>query len=155
MEFFFFFKFFVQWEKQILQIIVLKLICSIVCSGLTWPAGVCRGRESTVCLSSNAARDILSCFHQQQHRRQSGDTETWYIFHKIKKRIRTSIWFIFGCGVICCGVISLGTLSESSVKFLLLNPAVYFAQVLKECRAVIIAGGTMQPVSLTNMFWND
>uniref|UniRef100_A0AAQ5ZIJ6 ATP-dependent DNA helicase DDX11 n=1 Tax=Amphiprion ocellaris TaxID=80972 RepID=A0AAQ5ZIJ6_AMPOC len=40
-----------------------------------------------------------------------------------------------------------GTLSESSVKFLLLNPAVHFAQVLKECRAVIIAGGTMQPVS--------
>ncbi|XP_035521477.1 ATP-dependent DNA helicase DDX11 [Morone saxatilis] len=39
------------------------------------------------------------------------------------------------------------TLSESSVKFLLLNPAVHFAQVLKECRAVIIAGGTMQPVS--------
>ncbi|CAI5664321.1 ATP-dependent DNA helicase DDX11 [Oreochromis niloticus] len=40
-----------------------------------------------------------------------------------------------------------GSLSESSVKFLLLNPAVHFAQVLKECRAVIIAGGTMQPVS--------
>ncbi|KAF7670341.1 hypothetical protein LDENG_00018830 [Lucifuga dentata] len=40
-----------------------------------------------------------------------------------------------------------GTLSESSVKFLLLNPAVHFAQVLKECRAVIIAGGTMQPIS--------
>uniref|UniRef100_A0A4W6DAQ4 DEAD/H (Asp-Glu-Ala-Asp/His) box helicase 11 n=1 Tax=Lates calcarifer TaxID=8187 RepID=A0A4W6DAQ4_LATCA len=40
-----------------------------------------------------------------------------------------------------------GTLSEGSVKFLLLNPAVHFAQVLKECRAVIIAGGTMQPVS--------
>ncbi|XP_033490740.2 ATP-dependent DNA helicase DDX11 [Epinephelus lanceolatus] len=40
-----------------------------------------------------------------------------------------------------------GTLSESSVKFLLLNPAVHFAQVLKQCRAVIIAGGTMQPVS--------
>uniref|UniRef100_A0A7N8WW62 ATP-dependent DNA helicase DDX11 n=1 Tax=Mastacembelus armatus TaxID=205130 RepID=A0A7N8WW62_9TELE len=40
-----------------------------------------------------------------------------------------------------------GTLSESSIKFLLLNPAVHFAQVLKECRAVIIAGGTMQPVS--------
>lgn len=39
-----------------------------------------------------------------------------------------------------------GTLSESSVKFLLLNPAVHFAQVLKECRAVVIAGGTMQPV---------
>uniref|UniRef100_A0A667Z594 ATP-dependent DNA helicase DDX11 n=1 Tax=Myripristis murdjan TaxID=586833 RepID=A0A667Z594_9TELE len=40
-----------------------------------------------------------------------------------------------------------GTLADSSVKFLLLNPAVHFAQVLKECRAVIIAGGTMQPVS--------
>ncbi|KAF7224528.1 ATP-dependent DNA helicase DDX11 [Nothobranchius furzeri] len=40
-----------------------------------------------------------------------------------------------------------GMLSESSIKFLLLNPAVHFAQVLKECRAVIIAGGTMQPVS--------
>uniref|UniRef100_A0A667ZDY7 ATP-dependent DNA helicase DDX11 n=1 Tax=Myripristis murdjan TaxID=586833 RepID=A0A667ZDY7_9TELE len=39
------------------------------------------------------------------------------------------------------------TLADSSVKFLLLNPAVHFAQVLKECRAVIIAGGTMQPVS--------
>ncbi|TMS06030.1 ATP-dependent DNA helicase DDX11 [Larimichthys crocea] len=42
-----------------------------------------------------------------------------------------------------------GTLSESSVKFLLLNPAVHFAQVLKECRAVIIAGGTMQPMDET------
>ncbi|XP_077453402.1 ATP-dependent DNA helicase DDX11 [Stigmatopora argus] len=40
-----------------------------------------------------------------------------------------------------------GNLSESSVKFLLLNPAVHFAQVLKESRAVIIAGGTMQPIS--------
>ncbi|XP_068458600.1 ATP-dependent DNA helicase DDX11 isoform X2 [Clinocottus analis] len=40
-----------------------------------------------------------------------------------------------------------GTLSESSVKFLLLNPAVHFAEVLKQCRAVVIAGGTMQPVS--------
>ncbi|XP_049580009.1 ATP-dependent DNA helicase DDX11 [Syngnathus scovelli] len=40
-----------------------------------------------------------------------------------------------------------GNLSESSVKFLLLNPAVHFAQVLKDCRSVIIAGGTMQPVS--------
>ncbi|KAH0617052.1 hypothetical protein JD844_028656, partial [Phrynosoma platyrhinos] len=40
-----------------------------------------------------------------------------------------------------------GTLALSSLKFLLLNPAVYFAKVLKECRAVIIAGGTMQPVA--------
>lgn len=39
-----------------------------------------------------------------------------------------------------------GSLSQSSLKFLLLNPAVHFAQVVKECRAVVIAGGTMQPV---------
>ncbi|KAM5332790.1 putative ATP-dependent DNA helicase DDX11-like protein 8 isoform 3-T3 [Glossophaga mutica] len=40
-----------------------------------------------------------------------------------------------------------GSLSQSSLKFLLLNPAVPFAQVVKECRAVVITGGTMQPVS--------
>ncbi|XP_039766628.1 ATP-dependent DNA helicase DDX11 [Ornithorhynchus anatinus] len=39
------------------------------------------------------------------------------------------------------------SLSLSSLKFLLLNPAVHFAQVVRECRAVIIAGGTMQPVA--------
>nr|XP_035948323.1 ATP-dependent DNA helicase DDX11 isoform X7 [Halichoerus grypus] len=39
-----------------------------------------------------------------------------------------------------------GSLSQSSLKFLLLNPAVHFAQVVKECRAVVIAGGTMQPI---------
>ncbi|KAL8600195.1 hypothetical protein ACOMHN_062485 [Nucella lapillus] len=38
-------------------------------------------------------------------------------------------------------------LSRSSIKFLLLNPAVHFADVLKEARAVIVAGGTMQPIS--------
>ncbi|XP_040834666.1 ATP-dependent DNA helicase DDX11 [Ochotona curzoniae] len=40
-----------------------------------------------------------------------------------------------------------GNLSQSCLKFLLLNPAAHFAQLLKECRAVVIAGGTMQPVS--------
>ncbi|OCT88134.1 hypothetical protein XELAEV_18016767mg [Xenopus laevis] len=40
-----------------------------------------------------------------------------------------------------------GTVAQSSLKFLMLNPAVHFAEVLKECRSVIIAGGTMQPVS--------
>ncbi|XP_004616973.2 ATP-dependent DNA helicase DDX11 [Sorex araneus] len=40
-----------------------------------------------------------------------------------------------------------GNLGQSTLKFLLLNPAVHFAQVVKECRAVVIAGGTMQPVS--------
>ncbi|KAG9272975.1 ATP-dependent DNA helicase DDX11 [Astyanax mexicanus] len=38
-------------------------------------------------------------------------------------------------------------LSQSSLKFLMLNAAVHFAQVVQECRAVIIAGGTMQPVA--------
>ncbi|KAL1764748.1 putative ATP-dependent DNA helicase DDX11 isoform X1 [Sigmodon hispidus] len=40
-----------------------------------------------------------------------------------------------------------GSVGQSSLKFLLLNPAVHFAQVVRECRAVVIAGGTMQPVS--------
>ncbi|XP_075920134.1 ATP-dependent DNA helicase DDX11-like [Petromyzon marinus] len=39
------------------------------------------------------------------------------------------------------------TLAPSTLKLLLLNPAVHFAEVLRECRAVVIAGGTMQPVS--------
>ncbi|KFQ56650.1 Putative ATP-dependent RNA helicase DDX11-like 8, partial [Pelecanus crispus] len=39
-----------------------------------------------------------------------------------------------------------GTVGQSNLKFLLLNPAVHFAKVVEECRAVIIAGGTMQPV---------
>ncbi|NXD77918.1 DDX11 helicase, partial [Halcyon senegalensis] len=40
-----------------------------------------------------------------------------------------------------------GTVGQSSLKFLLLNPAVHFAKVVEECRAVIIAGGTMQPTA--------
>ncbi|XP_075711853.1 ATP-dependent DNA helicase DDX11 isoform X2 [Rhinoderma darwinii] len=40
-----------------------------------------------------------------------------------------------------------GAVAQSSLKFLMLNPAVHFAEVLKDCRSVIIAGGTMQPVS--------
>ena len=56
-----------------------------------------------------------------------------------------------------CLFLSSGNLSQSSLRFLLLNPAVHFAQVVKECRAVVIAGGTMQPVrtrpSLAPGFW--
>ena len=33
------------------------------------------------------------------------------------------------------------------MKFLLLNPAVHFVEVVNEAKSVIIAGGTMQPVS--------
>ncbi|CAG5122923.1 unnamed protein product, partial [Candidula unifasciata] len=38
-------------------------------------------------------------------------------------------------------------LSHSSLKFLMLNPAIHFISVLQEARAVVVAGGTMQPVS--------
>ena len=39
-------------------------------------------------------------------------------------------------------------LNKSSLKFLLLNPAVYFESIISEARAVIVAGGTMEPVSV-------
>ena len=42
--------------------------------------------------------------------------------------------------------------TKSSLKFLLLNPAVHFADVVSEARAVIVAGGTMQPVSVRTSF---
>ena len=44
-------------------------------------------------------------------------------------------------------VVLTGELHSSSLRFFLLNPAVHFAEVVQECRAVIVAGGTMQPVS--------
>lgn len=67
-------------------------------------------------------------------------------------------WLAPACPSACgCLFLSAGSLSQSSLKFLLLNPAVHFTQVVKECRAVIIAGGTMQPVrtrpSLTPGYW--
>ncbi|XP_014785658.1 ATP-dependent DNA helicase DDX11 [Octopus bimaculoides] len=37
-------------------------------------------------------------------------------------------------------------LSVSSIKFLLLNPAVEFKCIVNEARAVVVAGGTMQPL---------
>ena len=44
--------------------------------------------------------------------------------------------------------LSTGRLSCSSLKFLLLNPAVHFTSVVREARAVVVAGGTMQPVNI-------
>lgn len=46
-------------------------------------------------------------------------------------------------------LISQGTGSRpnASLKYLLLNPSNRFADVLSECRAVIVAGGTMQPTT--------
>ncbi|KAJ6631766.1 ATP-dependent DNA helicase DDX11 [Pseudolycoriella hygida] len=37
--------------------------------------------------------------------------------------------------------------SKSSMKYVLLNPSGHFNDILKECRSVIVAGGTMQPTS--------
>ncbi|XP_071846175.1 ATP-dependent DNA helicase DDX11-like [Apostichopus japonicus] len=37
-------------------------------------------------------------------------------------------------------------LSQASMKFLLLNPAVHFDEVVTKARSVVIAGGTMQPL---------
>ncbi|KAJ9588736.1 hypothetical protein L9F63_017971 [Diploptera punctata] len=38
------------------------------------------------------------------------------------------------------------TVGRGSLKFLLLNPAAHFADIVKQARAVIVAGGTMQPL---------
>ena len=35
---------------------------------------------------------------------------------------------------------------RSSLKFMLLNPEKHFTEILQQARAVILAGGTMQPV---------
>ncbi|KAJ8313917.1 hypothetical protein KUTeg_008478 [Tegillarca granosa] len=37
-------------------------------------------------------------------------------------------------------------LSQSSLKFLMMNPAVHFTDIVKDARSVIVAGGTMQPL---------
>ncbi|KAK2578682.1 hypothetical protein KPH14_012170 [Odynerus spinipes] len=44
-------------------------------------------------------------------------------------------------------VIPGSTVGQGIVKFLLLNPAAHFHDVVTETRAVILAGGTMEPVS--------
>lgn len=37
--------------------------------------------------------------------------------------------------------------TDAAIKFLLLNSAVHFQEVVEKARSVILAGGTMQPVS--------
>lgn len=41
-------------------------------------------------------------------------------------------------------------ISSGSLKFLLLNPSLHFTSVVREARAVIVAGGTMQPVTTSS-----
>ncbi|MPC34406.1 putative ATP-dependent DNA helicase DDX11 [Portunus trituberculatus] len=36
---------------------------------------------------------------------------------------------------------------HSSIKYLLLNPASHFQDIVTQCRSVVVAGGTMQPIS--------
>eukprot|EP00049_Salpingoeca_infusionum_P009312 m.154611 g.154611 ORF g.154611 m.154611 type:complete len:889 (-) comp14300_c0_seq18:347-3013(-) len=38
------------------------------------------------------------------------------------------------------------TLASSSVQFMLLNPSVYFEEILQQAHSVIVAGGTMAPI---------
>lgn len=40
----------------------------------------------------------------------------------------------------------LSTSTEASIKFLLLNSAVHFQEIVEKARSVVLAGGTMQPV---------
>ncbi|KAK7084367.1 DEAD H (Asp-Glu-Ala-Asp His) box helicase 11 [Halocaridina rubra] len=45
-------------------------------------------------------------------------------------------------------VVTVGmTNKTSSIKYLLLNPASQFHDLVKECRSIIVAGGTMRPMS--------
>eukprot|EP01083_Nonionella_stella_P074437 201924_1 len=37
--------------------------------------------------------------------------------------------------------------SKNNLKFVMLNPYVHFEQIVSECRALILCGGTMQPIS--------
>ena len=45
---------------------------------------------------------------------------------------------VINCDPVC--------ITKSTIKFLLLNSSVYFGEVLTQCRAVIVAGGTMAPI---------
>lgn len=51
-------------------------VCSHVCSVSSRPAGVCRGRESAVCVPHDAGGGFLHGPHQQQHWRQGGGAQT-------------------------------------------------------------------------------
>ena len=40
------------------------------------------------------------------------------------------------------------SIPQSSLKYLLLNPSVHFSAIVQEAWAVVVAGGTMQPVGV-------
>lgn len=49
-------------------------------------------------------------------------------------------------------VVSYSKESGPFLRFLLLNPSVYFKEIVDECRSVIFTGGTLQPVRLFSLF---
>ena len=44
--------------------------------------------------------------------------------------------------------IQSGSSNQSSLKYLLLNPSIHFSSIVQDTRAIIVAGGTMEPVSI-------
>lgn len=52
---------------------------------------------------------------------------------------------IVNCCCCLCDQASKGV--EGLVRFILLNPVIHFQEIVKKSRSVILAGGTMQPVS--------
>ena len=47
----------------------------------------------------------------------------------------------------CRVVVKRGVASQACIKYLLLNPSTQFTSIVREARSVILAGGTMEPVS--------
>ena len=39
------------------------------------------------------------------------------------------------------------TETKKSIKYMLLNPSSQFSELISECRSIVVAGGTMQPLS--------
>ncbi len=44
-------------------------------------------------------------------------------------------------------ILNIETSTKSSLKYMLLNPSKCFEQIVAEARAVVLAGGTMKPIS--------
>lgn len=44
-------------------------------------------------------------------------------------------------------LLNIDTNTKSTLKYMLLNPNVCFEEIIKEARSVVLAGGTMKPMS--------